>query len=222
MHYIIEWLNTNNGFAMALLTLVYVVATIFICIFNYQSALAARKQTEEAQKQFEESNRAKVIPRFIALEGQLYCLAFHNVGHTMAEHLVISVSKEWLDCLRRTQKNSDVADVLDALRNIEIFLPEGDKYLYSICIPADGTGDYTLLCQAPLEIDISYTSGNKIYSKKYILSMKGINSIINTSDYVRMKQKEISALKGISKGLKNISISRNSVLNSNTMEESVH
>lgn len=52
--------------------------------------------------------------------------------------------------------------------------------------------------------------------------MKGINSIINTSDYVRMKQKEISALKGISKGLKNISISHNSVLNSNTIEESVH
>ena len=44
----IEWLNENNGFIMALLTLVYVIATIFICIFNYKSAKATKEQTKEA------------------------------------------------------------------------------------------------------------------------------------------------------------------------------
>lgn len=201
---VIEWLNTNDGAVMAILTLVYVIATILICVFNYKSASTARKQTEEAQRQFEESNRAHVIPRFVTLEGQLYCLAFHNIGKTMAEKLNIKLSEEWLCCLKRTQKNSGVADTLSNLADIETFLPAEDKYLYSICIPADGTGDYSLLCEKPLIIDISYQSGNKTYSEKFALPMKGINSIINTSDYVRMEKKKRDSLEAIEKQLKNM------------------
>lgn len=200
----IDWLNINNGAIMAILTLVYVVASILICIFNYKSASAARKQTEEAQRQFEELNRAHVIPRFITLEGQLFCLAFHNIGNTMAEKLNIKVSEEWLSCLKRTQKNSRVADTLLNLANIETFLPAGDKYLYSICIPADGTGDYLTLCEKQLIISISYQSGEKSYEEDFNLPMKGINSIINTSDYVRMEKKKRDSLDAIEKQLKSI------------------
>jgi hypothetical protein len=85
MNEMIAWMNSNNGFVMVVLTFVYVIATIFICVFNGKSASATRRQTEEAQRQFEENNRAHVIPRFVTLEGQLYCLAFHNIGKTMAE-----------------------------------------------------------------------------------------------------------------------------------------
>ena len=201
---IIDWLNANNGALMAVLTFVYVIATILICVFNYKSASATRKQTEESQRQFEESNRAHVIPRFIMLEGQLYCLAFHNIGRTMAENLNIKISAEWLSCLKRTQKNSSVADTLSNLADIETFLPVDDKYLYSICIPADGTGDYSVLCEKPLIIDISYQSGNKLYSEKFNLPMKGINSIINTSDYVRMEKKKRDSLDAIEKQLKSM------------------
>lgn len=156
MKELITWMNNNNGFVMAVLTFVYVIATIFICIFNGKSASATRRQTEEAQRQFEESNRAHVIPRFVTLEGQLYCLAFHNIGKTMAEKLIINISAKWLECLRSTEKNSSVADTLQKLKDIEIFLPADDKYVYSICVPADGTGDYMKLCEKPLIIDIQY------------------------------------------------------------------
>lgn len=43
---IIKVCNDNNGFIMALLTLVYVIATIFICVFNYKSAKEAKNQIE--------------------------------------------------------------------------------------------------------------------------------------------------------------------------------
>lgn len=42
----IQACNNNDGFIMGLLTFVYVVATIFICIFNYKSAKEAGKQIE--------------------------------------------------------------------------------------------------------------------------------------------------------------------------------
>lgn len=204
MKELILWMNDNNGFVMAVLTFVYVIATIFICIFNGRSASATRKQTEEAQRQFEESNRAKVIPRFITLEGQLYCLAFHNIGKTMAEKLVINISSEWLECLRETQKNSAVAGTLEKLKEIDIFLPADDKYMYPICVPADGTGDYLKLCQKPLQMDIEYYSGGKKYKEQFELPMKGINCIINTSDYVRMEQKKRDSIDKIEKQLEKI------------------
>lgn len=204
MNELISWMNSNNGFVMAILTFVYVIATIFICVFNGKSASATRKQTEEAQRQFEENNRAHVIPRFVTLEGQLYCLAFHNIGKTMAEKLIINISPEWLECLKNTQKNSKVAETLKSLRKIEIFLPADDKYMYPICVPADGTGDYSRLCEKPLRIDIEYYSREKQYKEQFELPMKGINCIINTSDYVRMEQKKRDSIDKIGEQLEKI------------------
>jgi len=46
----INWLNCNQGFVMAVLTAVYVGATILICIFNNKSAKAAAEQLKEMQR----------------------------------------------------------------------------------------------------------------------------------------------------------------------------
>ena len=43
---------TITDWLMVIITLVYVVATVFICIANIKSAKAAREQTEEMKKQF--------------------------------------------------------------------------------------------------------------------------------------------------------------------------
>ena len=46
---IINWMNCNDGFLMTVITFVYVVATIFISVFNGKSAKASRAQIVEAQ-----------------------------------------------------------------------------------------------------------------------------------------------------------------------------
>lgn len=51
----IEWINENNGFLMVIITSVYVVATIVICIFNGKSAKASREQIIAMQKQQEQN-----------------------------------------------------------------------------------------------------------------------------------------------------------------------
>ena len=77
--------------------------------------------------------------------------------------------------------------------------------MYPVCIPADGTNDYSLLCQHPLKISISYTSAGKPYTENFELPMKGINCIINNSNYVRMEMKKQKSLESISNQLKKIS-----------------
>ncbi len=47
----IEWINDNNGFVMAVITIIYVVATIIICVFNGRSAKASREQITASQRQ---------------------------------------------------------------------------------------------------------------------------------------------------------------------------
>lgn len=46
----IAWMNNNEGFLMVIITFVYVVATIFICVFNSRSAKASRDQIIASQK----------------------------------------------------------------------------------------------------------------------------------------------------------------------------
>lgn len=51
----IDWINENNGFLMVVITLVYVIATILICVFNGKSAKASREQIIASQKQQEQN-----------------------------------------------------------------------------------------------------------------------------------------------------------------------
>ena len=198
MQEIIKWLNCNNGAVMAGLTFVYVVATILICYYNHKSAVAAQQQTAESQRQFEEQNRAHIIPKFGVLEGELYCLVFQNIGKTMADNLQIVISPNWIDCLKQTQKNSNTVFTLEKLSTLKVFLAAEDKYMYPICVPADGTSDYALLCKYPLKISIRYTSSGKPYEEDFELPMKGINCIINNSNYIRMEQKKRKSIEEIS------------------------
>ena len=55
MEYFIAWVNENEGFLMVAITFVYVIATIFICVFNWLSAMASRDQIITSQKQQEQN-----------------------------------------------------------------------------------------------------------------------------------------------------------------------
>jgi hypothetical protein len=105
----IEFCNENSGFIMALLTLVYVIATILICWANFRSSQATKKQNELQIKMDEEDNRARIIPYRKILENNLVCLCFANVGHQIASDVKISFSEEWikqLDSLSFSRKQS--------------------------------------------------------------------------------------------------------------------
>ena len=50
MQCIISFLNDNEGALMVIITAVYVVATIFICIFNQKSATASKEQLIQQER----------------------------------------------------------------------------------------------------------------------------------------------------------------------------
>ena len=50
-----------SDWAMVFITLVYVIATIFICWANFKSDKVSKEQLIEMQKQFEENNRISFL-----------------------------------------------------------------------------------------------------------------------------------------------------------------
>lgn len=84
---------------MVIITFVYVVATIFICMANVKSAKATKAQLAESQKQFKESNRPYVTCEYI-LTNRTFCgIRLCNHGNQVARNLTIQINKEFLDTL---------------------------------------------------------------------------------------------------------------------------
>ncbi len=91
-----------------------------------------------------------------------------------------------------------------------MFLTVDQEIVYGLYIPGDGSNDYNLLCETPLKIQISYNTLNRDYKEKYKIDFEAYNYMVNTSDFVRMKKKEIKVLKEMNEELKciNRSISK--------------
>ena len=207
MSEIISWMNDNNGFIMGLLTLVYVVATIFICVFNYKSAAAARKQTETQINQFNAMNRPNIIPCFTMVEGAMFCLTFKNIGNECAKNLKITINQEWLNCFDEALKQKQMpGNIKESLQN-EFFLPPNDDIKFVLMIPGDGTTMYQEISKEKIKIHLSYNR-NRSQESFYddfeldLLTMAGL--ILDKSDFIRKMEKQEKALKDISKNIKSV------------------
>lgn len=81
---------------MIAITSAYVVATIFICIFNYRSAKATREQVAEAKRQFDETNRAFVTVSLESIRGGLIVLCIKNNGKMIADNVKVRFEDEYI------------------------------------------------------------------------------------------------------------------------------
>ena len=189
---------------MSVLTFVYVIATIFICLFNAKSAKATKEQTMESVKQFRNSNRPNVVPHFTMIEGALFCLAFKNIGNECAKNLAISINKEWLDCFDSALKQKQMpGDMVKSLENLFFLEPQGE-IKFVLMIPGDGTTMYEELSKEKIKIHLKYCRNDlsENFEEAFemdLLSRAGL--ILDQSDYVRKMKKQEEALKDIAKSI---------------------
>ena len=115
---------------MVIITTIYVIATILICVFNYRSAKASKEQVEQSQKQLEESkrqfemmNKPIVSIEFVQIKRCFYALRFSNYGNQPALNLQIKINENYINSL-----NSDIKDILLNNNGKTQTLSNGSRY----------------------------------------------------------------------------------------------
>jgi hypothetical protein len=194
----IAWLNTNQGFVMALLTFVYVVATIVICAFNAKSAKAAREQTKEIKRQFDEENRPYITVELILEKRLFYFLKFSNHGRKIANNVKIELDQDFIDSLTEPSAKAR----LENQKGRYCIIGIGQSYMLPI-------GTYRIRYNAdilPATGYIVFSDGEKQYDPQYFsidlneyMTFFSVNS--ETEDVLKVMKEQRDALKSINRSL---------------------
>ena len=144
----IEFLESYSGALTVIVTVVYVIATIFICVANRKSAKASHDQIAESQKQFEETKRLECMP-FLQME---ISYDYHRPDFDMAlpfcnENSEYSISKivKLKNIGNGTATNIVYSWECKATKSISTDYPpinaimEGDTYYVLICCDTNET-----------------------------------------------------------------------------------
>lgn len=146
---------------MIAITAVYVIATIFICIFNYRSAKATREQLAESKRQFEENNRAFVTVTFETIRGSLLVLNIHNHGHQVANNVSVKINPEFI---------ANVPDKEYLVKLCESSFTLGVDKSWFVCF--GGTPELGKISNIPLKITICYSDIFSTYSESTTIDLK--------------------------------------------------
>lgn len=115
---------TITDWMMVGITVVYVVATIFICVANWKSANASKKQLAEMQEQYEADNRAYIEVELIYEKRSFFGLRFVNHGKKTAQHVEIQIDPAFIDSLHER----NFAELLRQQTGKECIIGVGQHY----------------------------------------------------------------------------------------------
>lgn len=190
-----ELLNANSGGLTFLITVVYVVATIAICIANIQSANASKKQLEEMQKQYAEENRPHIEVEFLFERRSFYGLRFINHGKSTAQNVEIQLSDAFIDSLGSTnfaellKKQKGKKCVIGVDQHYDLFFANHTYIHLPNKVPATGTVYYEdngVNYQSEFDIDTEHYATIFFFEsdeEKFLKEMKN-----QTAELKRMKE----------------------------------
>lgn len=90
---------TITDWLMVIITLVYVIATIFICWANIKSAKASKEELAEMKRQYAEENRPHIEVEFCYERRTWYIVRFVNHGKLTAQHVKIMLDEDFISSL---------------------------------------------------------------------------------------------------------------------------
>ena len=178
----IECINNNQGFMMVVLTAVYVIATIAICLFNYKSAQATREQVAESARQFEETNRAFVTVYADFIRNGLFVLCVSNSGNKPAKEINVNIGEEYFKNIKQ-----------EFLPNVEKFVKSNfmlgiEQKFY---LTLGGLLDYEKLSNESMFLELAYQDDKRKYSKRIEIRLKEIAWSLNYTSPITDIQHDI-------------------------------
>ncbi len=194
---ILKYLDDHSGSLTFLVTAVYVVATIFICRANINSAKATRDQLAEVKRQYEEEHRPYISYQFIFERRTFYGMRFTNHGRRVANHVKILLNEDFLKSLGTSQ----FVEPLKVLKDKEFSLGIGQSY--DIFFGADEFRANPH--KKPISGEILYQDMKVTYQESFEIDFAKYGTIfsVNTpaDDFHEDMKKVVAELKKISSAL---------------------
>lgn len=191
---------TITDWIMVIITCVYVVATILICVFNYRSAKATREQVAEAKRQYDEINRAYITYEFLYEKRAFYGIRFINHGKKVAHNVQIQLNEEFIDSITE----SSFSSLLNSQKNKRFVLGIGQNFdIYF------GSNEYHKnLNKLPLEGNLIYEDDKRSYYEPFFIDIEHYATILSvtseTEDLLKVIKEQNIELKGIKQELRQI------------------
>ena len=181
-----SYLNNNSGAMTFLITAVYVVATVFICWANIQSANASKAQLKEMQRQFRSINRPIISVEIVHLRRMFWVLRFTNHGTQTAFNVKIIIDSEFIESLSEPNYKQIVKDNNGKIKTI------GINQSYDLFIGANSFRNRD--AQVPIKGIIHYWGiDNSEYKEDFIIETQNYATFftVNTdNDDLMVKLKE--------------------------------
>lgn len=200
----VDFLNSNEGALMVIITFVYVIATCAICWANIRSAKATRDQLAESKRQYDEENRAYITYAFIYEKRAFYGLRFTNHGKRVARKVKIALRNEFVQSLT----NPQFAKQLSRVSKNECVL--GINQSIDIYFGGDDFRENTN--KLPIEGDIIYSDDLGEYCEHFIIdfdSYPPIFTVDSEIEDIRQEMKKQTA--EIEKLRREVALSRENI-----------
>ena len=173
---LLSWLNSNSGAFMAVLTAIYVGATILILRAN-------SKITREMRLSREQLLKPLLVMSFETRRGGLMCLVLRNLGGSTASKLRIELSDDSISCLPKDQERFKKAKSASLT-----IVPKQE-----IIFPCGGPGYWEKLSKANIEGNLIYDDiFNKTNKEHFSIN---IESYEGTLIYYEIERKNFQCLK---------------------------
>ncbi len=154
-------MHVDPNWVLVILTAVYVVATIFICLANRSSASATKAQTEEMKRQYLESSRARVVIRFDKRVGVERAIVLKNIGRLDAVDVTLSVGEDFLNDLNKVFP----ANRLSKMTESKIHIASEQEFWVSVGF----AGSFSALQSQVARITVSYHDVNNSYNETTVI-----------------------------------------------------
>lgn len=184
---------TITDWLMVIITLVYVIATIFICWANIKSAKASKEELAEMKRQYAEENRPHIEVEFCYERRTWYIVRFINHGKLTAQHVKILLDEGFISSL----PEQAFKDTLLKQREKECIIGVGQYYdLYIASNELRGNPN-----MKPVMGKISYQDESSKYESDIYIDLENYATFFSsTSDDPMVKElknikKEIEGLK---------------------------
>ena len=199
---------------MVVLTGIYVLATIFICLFNYGSAKASKDQLAEMRRQFDEENRPYITVELIYERRTFYGLRFSNHGKKVANHVRIELDQAFLDSVTEPS----FKQALDKTKGKECIIGIGQHYDLFF-----GSNEFRKSNnKVALSGNVVYNDGKLTYTEPFSVDFDSYATIysVNTDadDMLKELKAQTRELKGIKDALKELNTTLKTITQ-NTSDE---